>query len=59
MVIAPKARPASKASGGVAHGVRQKISPMANRIFEFIELGNGNQRCVDRHPGGDGTKIEQ
>jgi hypothetical protein len=36
VAIAPKIKPASKASGGEAHGVRQKKSPKAKRSFEFI-----------------------
>jgi hypothetical protein len=35
--MAPKTRPTSNASGGVAQGVRQKKSPKAKRILEFID----------------------
>src|SRR5271166_3994018 len=43
MEIAPKMRPASRARGGEAHGVRQKKSPKANRSLAFM-----NQRKVRR-----------
>src|SRR5271167_2255726 len=59
MEMAPKTRPASSASGGEAHGVRQKKSPRANRSLAFMKREIGCCYCTvpsvvrlqpDQHP---------
>src|SRR6516162_4381641 len=59
VAIAPKASPASSASGGEAHGVRQNTRPATKSIFDRMLGGQWNVNAYSTHLNSIQPKADQ